>query len=144
MKIAVNKCFGGFGLSPLAIKRLAELQGKQAYFFEMRGKAITLEQAEKEFFWTAFSSPDKPLRADNWNEMTDEQKDAHNAEYTAKRLDAPDDRSDPMLIQIIEELGDKANSKYAKLEIVEVPDGIDWEIEEYDGLEHIAEKHRTW
>jgi hypothetical protein len=30
------------------------------------------------------------------------------------------------------------------LEIVEIPDDVEYTIEEYDGLEHIAEKHRTW
>jgi hypothetical protein len=28
--------------------------------------------------------------------------------------------------------------------VVEIPDGTDYEISEYDGNEHIAEKHRTW
>ena len=28
--------------------------------------------------------------------------------------------------------------------IVEVPDGGEWELDEYDGIEHVAEKHRTW
>lgn len=30
------------------------------------------------------------------------------------------------------------------LKIVEVPDGIKWQIEEYDGWEHVAEAHQTW
>jgi hypothetical protein len=25
-----------------------------------------------------------------------------------------------------------------------VPDGVDWELSEYDGIEHVAEAHRTW
>jgi hypothetical protein len=53
-------------------------------------------------------------------------------------------RDDPQLIQVIGELGDKANGSNAKLKIVEVPDGTDWEICEYDGFEHVAEKHRSW
>jgi hypothetical protein len=28
--------------------------------------------------------------------------------------------------------------------VVEIPDGIEWSIQEYDGLEWVAEKHRTW
>jgi hypothetical protein len=28
--------------------------------------------------------------------------------------------------------------------VVEIPDGVEWEIAEYDGLEWVAEKHRTW
>ena len=27
---------------------------------------------------------------------------------------------------------------------VEIPDDVEWQIEEYDGTEHISEKHRTW
>ena len=53
-------------------------------------------------------------------------------------------RNDPALIQVIEEIGDKANGQCADLKIVEIPDGVDWEIAEYDGMEHVAEKHRTW
>jgi len=30
------------------------------------------------------------------------------------------------------------------LKIVEVPDDANWYIAEYDGLEHVAERHRTW
>jgi hypothetical protein len=30
------------------------------------------------------------------------------------------------------------------LRIVEIPDGVEWHISEYDGIEHIAENHRTW
>ena len=29
-------------------------------------------------------------------------------------------------------------------EIVDVPDDVQWHLVEYDGLEHIAENHRTW
>ena len=27
---------------------------------------------------------------------------------------------------------------------VEIPDGVQWEIDEYDGGERVAECHRTW
>jgi hypothetical protein len=32
----------------------------------------------------------------------------------------------------------------AELEVVEIPDDVEWIIVDYDGMEHIAEKHRTW
>jgi len=32
-KIVINTCFGGFSLSPKAIKRISELKGKECYFF---------------------------------------------------------------------------------------------------------------
>lgn len=53
-------------------------------------------------------------------------------------------RDDPYLISVIKELGDKANGSYAELKIVEIPADVDWTIEEYDGSEWVAEKHRTW
>jgi hypothetical protein len=54
------------------------------------------------------------------------------------------DRSDPRLVQVVEELGDKASAGYAELVIVEIPDGVEWHIHEYDGFESVHEEHRTW
>ena len=52
-------------------------------------------------------------------------------------------RDDPVLV-IVRELGVDADTRYAKLKIVEVPYEVEWQIEEYDGVEWVAEKHRTW
>jgi predicted GTPase len=49
-------------------------------------------------------------------------------------------RTDPKLIEFLERYPDRADS----LKVVEIPDNVDWEIEEYDGAEWISEKHRTW
>lgn len=54
------------------------------------------------------------------------------------------DRDDKDLVAIVEEMGEAANGSCADLNVVEIPDGISWQIEEYDGYEHVAEKHRTW
>ena len=48
------------------------------------------------------------------------------------------------LIKVVEELGDEANSWHSKLSIVAIPDDVNYQIDEYDGREHIAETHRTW
>ena len=53
-------------------------------------------------------------------------------------------RDDPVLIQVVEELGEEAMDRYADLKIVEIPEDVDWYIHEYDGMEHVAERHRTW
>ena len=53
-------------------------------------------------------------------------------------------RVDKDLIEVIESLGNKADGFCANLKVVEIPDGIDWEIDEYDGLEKINEAHRSW
>ena len=46
-------------------------------------------------------------------------------------------RTDPALIQTIEDLGSKANSRYSSLKIREVPAGSRYRIDEYDGLETV-------
>lgn len=53
-------------------------------------------------------------------------------------------RDDPLLIEIVETLGKDASGRCADLYIVEIPDGVNWQIEEYDGWEHVAEVHRRW
>ena len=53
-------------------------------------------------------------------------------------------RDCPVLIALVEEMGEGVNSRYSSLKVVEVPDDADWYIAEYDGSEHIAEVHRTW
>ena len=54
------------------------------------------------------------------------------------------DRDDEDLIAVVELLGTKASGRFAYLTIVEIPDGIYWEISEYDGLETVEERHRSW
>jgi len=54
-------------------------------------------------------------------------------------------RDSDTLVAIVEELGSEAaGGKYADLRIVDVPDDVEWDVEEYDGMEWVAEKHRTW
>jgi ABC-type transporter Mla MlaB component len=53
-------------------------------------------------------------------------------------------RSDSDLVAVVESLGEKANGFCATLKVVEIPEDVDWYVEEYDGNEWVAEKHRTW
>jgi hypothetical protein len=53
-------------------------------------------------------------------------------------------RDDPDLVAVIEELGPLANGRFARLKVVEIPDDVEWEIDDYDGDEWVAEKHRRW
>ncbi len=48
------------------------------------------------------------------------------------------------LVRAVQELGEKADGSFARLKIVEIPDDVEWTIEEYDGSEWVAENHRTW
>lgn len=53
-------------------------------------------------------------------------------------------RNDPALVSVVEDLGESANGFAASLKIVEIPEDVDWYVEENDGREWVAEKHRTW
>lgn len=53
-------------------------------------------------------------------------------------------RDDPALVATVRALGVDADGDYANLKIVKIPGDVEWTIEEYDGLEWVAEKHRTW
>jgi hypothetical protein len=53
-------------------------------------------------------------------------------------------RDDEHLIAVVELMGRAADGGYAELKIVDVPDDVNWYVEEYDGRERVAERHRTW
>lgn len=158
MKIVINNCYGGFSLSARAIKRLAQLNGQKCYFFtnpRREGHGIdfstnvltSMAVLKDSMFWTAYNTktPPKSLDGDAWQTATDADKAASNARYAAAHLtNRPDDRADPKLVQVVEELGKKAAGECAELKIIEIPDGVEWEISEYDGMESVHEKHRSW
>ena len=90
MKIVINTCYGGFGLSEESLALYNQKAGTELkYVFDI-------------------------------------------------------ERTDPHLVAVVEELGPIANGSFSSLKVVEIPDDVKWHISEYDGLEHIAEEHRTW
>jgi len=63
------------------------------------------------------------IKSDNWDEF----------------------RADQRLIAAIEKIGiEESSGIYAKLEIVDIPEGVEWEIDDYDGIESIREQSRSW
>jgi hypothetical protein len=117
MQIVINADFGGFGLSDEAIEHYGQL--KKLNLIKVV-KDETNRTFGSEFYKNGVVSDENYF----WD---------HDIE-----------RSDPLLIETIAALGDKANHWCSNLKIVTIPDDVDWEIHEYDGREHIAEKHRTW
>ena len=91
MKVVINTCYGGFGLSDEALAKYKAIKG------------IT----EEVYYWDI-------------------------------------ERDDPALVQVVEEMGDAAAGSFSQLKIVEIPDDVEYIIEEYDGSEWVAERHRTW
>ena len=130
MKIVINDRFGGFSLSHAGVMRYAELKGITLYpYVDDITKKVYGEKPFPEYPWLHYST----LPAQNEDDL--------NRNYFTD-TDIP--RDDPALIKLVEEMGERANGDCAHLKVIEIPDGIDFEIEEYDGNEWVAEKHRTW
>jgi len=53
-------------------------------------------------------------------------------------------REDPKLVEVIEKLGKASWGTYAELEIVEIPEDVEYEIFDYDGIETVVEISRHW
>ena len=145
MKIVVNRSIADFSLSARAVARLAELNGQKAYFFA-NGAEITLEDTDFRN-WRAFNTnnptPCVPLNV--LSTLTKEERVALSKARTEETLErAPKDRTDPKLVQVVEELGSAASGGWAELKVIEIPDGIEWEILSNDGFETVHEKHRSW
>ena len=120
MKVAINTCFGGFGISNDAFEKLLTRKG---IAFEKVEAKFKIGNDHFDYYHAGHAGSD----------------DHYLAIYSFY-----EDRSDPDLIAIIEEMGEESWGWAADLKIIEVPDGVKWHIDEYDGREHVAEDHRTW
>ena len=54
------------------------------------------------------------------------------------------DRTDKRLIEAIEARACNNCGEWKDFKVVTIPDDVEYTIKEYDGMEHIAEVHRTW
>jgi len=138
MKIVINKRYGGFGLSDAAYEKLIEYGIPVCkYVPEVRDPETGLypQMSEDEVIFDRDLTPeDERSKMDNLMRKMER--------YWETWL--RNKRDHPLLLRVVEELGDAANGKYSSLKIVEIPDSVEWVIEEYDGQEWVAEKHRTW
>lgn len=140
-KIVINKSYGGFGLSLKAQKRLAELKGKEIYFYKQT--KYNFRDGIEEY------NIIKDLNIDDlyvypltkyFGERCNSLPNDSEAWFFSQNLK----RDDKDLIKVVEELGSDVNGIYAKLKIVEIPNDVEWEVKEYHGMEWVAEKHRVW
>jgi len=139
MKVAYNSCYGGFGLSSIALTKFAEKKGITLTWYKQIGygrqhevEYIKVEGVPENNF--AFTSLKEDL--------------GEHIKGTPAGLYYPifhyETRRDPDLIAVIEELGEKANGPFADLKIAEIPDGVEYEITDYDGLEEVVPPRMTW
>lgn len=116
-QIVINSCHGGFSLSHKAVVRYHELLGQEIHWFTPGNSSFV--------HYDYYLDPNDPEASRWWD------------------IDIP--RDDPYLVQVVRELGDDAaGGPAAYLRIVEIPADVDWVVQEYDGQEWVAERHRTW
>jgi hypothetical protein len=131
MKVVYNGCYGGFSLSHEAVMRYAEIKGIKLYAFTWIGKGriteSTIVPVTEEML--ANSSPDD-IGLIHYGTEPVYSNDAYWSDDNIER-------DDPALVQVVEELGDKANGRCAKLRIENVSKGSLWRIDEYDGNESV-------
>jgi len=142
MKVLINKCYGGFNVTPEVIKRLVVLEAKCIEKIAPK-KYYGVESEWKKDFPNYLDMGDGFFaHKHGYNVYKDGFLYQLNDGYGDEKSKT---RTDKNLISVFEELGSENSSGMcAKLGVVEIPDGIDFVIEEYDGYESVAEKHRTW
>lgn len=144
MKIVINICFGGFSLSPKAIAHYLKLMGDECFFYEQT--AYSFREGRDLYEKKSLLELNNDLHSLHVSTIdlgASFEKYPRNSKGYFYHRDI--NRDDLLLIETVESIGCKESSGMcASLTVVEVPDGINWEIQEYDGNEHIAETHRTW
>ena len=113
-KVVINDQHGGFGLS-----HHAKIQ-----YLTLSGIAYTLQE-----------QPDRDTQHKKGPVIM-----VNGKEFQDRHID----RDDPILVKIVQEMGNDAHGFFANLKIVEIPAEIDWQVDQHDGLEWISEKHQTW
>jgi len=127
-RVVVNHRFGGFGLSDEAA----------TWLIENRDWSVTMWNEDGEF-----ADPDADLCDRKAGPHGEDSTLGGRFRFIQGRRDG-DLRSDPDLADCVEELGDAADGRHARLDVVEVPADVDWVITEYDGAETLREAHRTF
>ena len=137
MKIVLNGCYGGFNLSYEAMALYLHARNKEAFFYvdiptwdeftlvDRKYKRITLAEAQENKSHFIYCT-------------TEDQGEILN-EFPRDVVNFRDiERTDPILVSVVETMGSAAASgRYAELIVEEIPDGTLYKIDYYDGVESL-------
>jgi hypothetical protein len=137
MKVVINTCYGGYNLSQKAVDLYVQRSGLKLFRSESGGYTTIPTEAydklvkEEDQQWQQWRQNRETFTGHKSNRFT----------WGQNKIQ----RNDDLLVSIVQELGTDANDgTYSKLKVVEIPDDVQFIIQDYDGCEWIAEKHRTW
>lgn len=143
MKVAYNACYGGFSLSPLAETMYRKKKGINLTWYEGVGSYPYSEYKKVDDISGYKSKSIFSLNASK-KDLGDSISEIPEGSYFYESWYGEENRADPDLISVIEELGDAANGECAKIRIKEIPDGANFEISEYDGSEQVVPPRMSW
>ena len=129
-KIVINKCFGGYGLSPLAISEVCKRKNLPCYIY--------VEPDFNSSEYMKVSPTSKKLNGHWWYALNKDYGKVVNSEDISDEDYVFEDfpRHDKDLVAVVEELGEKANGDCADLEVIEINSNL-YRIDEYDGAESV-------
>ncbi|WP_278508210.1 hypothetical protein [Bacteroides nordii] len=134
MELVINRCYGGFNLSPIAVKEYLKRKGKECFVYICDSNFnLNKTNIEDAGIFVFYSTEDL-------GETISSEVEYEKSHFVPSDID----RSDKDLVSIVKEFGNAASGRFSELKIVEIPDDVDWEVSEYNGMEIIDEKHRSW
>jgi hypothetical protein len=132
-KIVINNDYGGFGISPLGIAKLAERKNLNVSFYkDIKDYSKDISKYNKDEY-------QKITDLSNADACTVHSINLHKDivhEYPMSELNNVK-RHDPDLVALVEEYGKLMNGFHASLDVVSIPEWFDYEIDEYDGAESV-------
>lgn len=136
-KVILNKCFGGFDVSPEGYQLYAKKKGFNLYAYKTNDNLL-------------YDYVEAPTN-DDWNlnyytqclglgkDIRSNREDHKNMLYLNS-----DYREDATLIEVVEELGKNASGNFGDLVVVEIPADMEYVIDDYDGMETLHQKVQEW
>lgn len=122
MEVVINVCFGGFNLSDEAIEECIK-----------RGMTVTKYKEGR------YEDPTADF-------VKCDDDDLFNRKYTEVWERKKSLRTNPILVNVVKEFGERANGCFSELKVVNIPFNSlkKWYIDDYDGKENISEASRRW
>lgn len=147
-KVILNKCYGGFNPSSTAYLKYAEKKNIELFKYNYEvivnnksslGDDIKLFKSsstnhQRGNMWTLWLTKDFGDSVTvSWSDIVS---------YSLKLND--DMREDATFIEVVEELKDEASDCASHLVVVEIPDDLDYVIDDYDGYEKLHQRVQEW